>query len=93
MANNLCALQRQGTSRLRIIPIETDHDADLGRPDIPDLKSCVAGRKEQRFFKKQMGLAIAPDKPRRANDHSGVIAGSPSTLRKAGDNRHPTPLR
>ena len=30
MTNDLCALQRQRTSRLRIIPIETDHDADLG---------------------------------------------------------------
>jgi len=63
MADDLCSLDRQCARGLRIVPIETDHRANLGRPDIPHLKSRVSGRKEQRFLKKQMGLSIAPDKP------------------------------
>ena len=40
-----------------------------------------------------MCLAITPDKPRRADDHSRVIAGSSGALRKTGDDHHPAPFR
>src|SRR6185295_11756342 len=63
MADDLCPLERQCASRLRIVPIETNHHPDLGQSDIPDLKSRIARGKKERFFKEEMCLAITADKP------------------------------
>ena len=40
-----------------------------------------------------MGLTVTADKPGRADHHGGVIADSPGTLRKTGDDHHPAPFR
>ena len=73
MANDLSALYRQCPSSLRIVPIETNHDTDLGDTDIPHQKAGITRREELGLFVKEMGFSITPQKPRRSHDDSRVV--------------------
>jgi len=44
-------------------PVKADHDADLPDRGIPNLKAGISGSKEEVFFKKEVGLTVAADKP------------------------------
>ena len=61
MRNELGAFEGQGPRGFRIEPIEANHHPKLGRADVPYLKPGITWIKEQGFFEKQMGLAIAAD--------------------------------
>ena len=74
MTNDVGPLQGQGTGRFGVVPIETNHHADLRHADIPHLKSAITRREEQGFFIKQMCFAIAAEKPGWSHDDRRVVA-------------------
>src|SRR4029453_3014819 len=93
MTDNVGAFQRQRPGCLGVIPVEADHDADLGLSDLPDQKSCVAWAKKQRFFEKQMSLTIASDKSSRTDRDGRIVISRSRPLRQTGDDHHLCLLR
>ena len=91
MAHDLRPLQGEGTGGFRVVPIETDHDPDASRADVPDPESRVARAEKQRFLTKQMRLAVTPQEPRRTHHDRRVVALPAGLLRQSHDQMHPMP--